>query len=775
MKKLLHPHPDQLAAYSLGKLPWPEIEKVEAHLKHCDACRSQVAGLESNADSFVSCLRETSDVKANDTGLDHLLAAARSLSQPTASAAWPLPLPSVAGHELVRELARGGLGVVYLARHLLLHDLRAIKRPQTRDGLDRDMLLARFRREVEAVGSLRHDHVVRAHDAGADAEGPYLVMEYLDGIPLSRLLAHRRLQTAEACELVRQAALGLQAAHERGLVHRDVKPSNLMLARAGSGARVVVIDWGLVKRADEKGPDGRQPQARETKSGTAIGTADFIAPEQVRDSRSVDIRADIYSLGVTLYSLLAGKPPFGGRPELEKLLAQQHEDFPPLYSVRSDIPVKVLAIVKKMVAKDPAKRFGSPAEAANALEPFCVAESRLLDLLDVKQTFAQPQAPGRRRIGWVLAVAACVLLALVSLGLLVRGMMAQDQRKGGDHQKIAGEDAGTENVAAVLGDGPANPLKMKENHPGYCSSLAFTADGLRAVSESGGGSIYVWDLKTRDHRSWLHMMKQPERNQDMAGVVAVSPDGNYLVAAGLNSFPREKHFFDLYDQRTCAKIKENFAFFARMGPALAFSPGSTEIAAVDLPVFGSPKIRVIEIKTGKTKELQCPSAIASLAFSPDGNFILSAGNDKSVRLWSLQTQRQELSFSGHEGPVSQVAFSTDGKRIYSASNDDETLRVWNNEADMEQRGDLLRKWSIRTSAAKLLCTAFWPAGRALTGHADGSIILWDLDQGKELKRFSHKDVQITAVAISPDGHHAVAAHSDHSVFLYRLPPPRGQS
>ena len=142
--------------------------------------------------------------------------------------------------------------------------LRAVKRPRTDVGLDRDVLLARFRREVEALGGLYSPHVVRAYDAGADDEGPYLITEYLDGAPLSRLVDRRRqLPVAEACELARQAALGLQAAHERGLVHRDVKPSNLMLARDGAGsARVVVIDWGLVKRAGESAMSNSPPATR---------------------------------------------------------------------------------------------------------------------------------------------------------------------------------------------------------------------------------------------------------------------------------------------------------------------------------------------------------------------------------------------------------------------------------------------------------------------------------------------------------------------------------
>ena len=171
-----------------------------------------------------------------------------------------------AGHEFVREIARGGLGVVYLARHLTLNALRVVKRPYSRSDLepesaiDERALLARFRRERLAIGSLDHPHenIIRAYDAGEDDEGPYLIMEYLNGESLAGLLSRRgRLTVPEACELVRQAAVGLGAAHKLGLVHRYVKPSNLMLARTHDGVRVVVIDWGLVKQLESNGSPDR--------------------------------------------------------------------------------------------------------------------------------------------------------------------------------------------------------------------------------------------------------------------------------------------------------------------------------------------------------------------------------------------------------------------------------------------------------------------------------------------------------------------------------------
>ena len=157
------------------------------------------------------------------------------------------------------------------------------------------------------------------------------MMEYLDGEPLSRLVTrHGRLPVPEACELIRQSAIGLQASHASGLVHRDIKPSNLMLARANAGARVAIIDWGLVKRSTDGGQGDPSTVDGLTRLGSTMGSYDYMAPEQAADAGDVNIGADIYSLGATFYCLLAGHPPFHGRTNQQKLRAQLTEPFPPL-------------------------------------------------------------------------------------------------------------------------------------------------------------------------------------------------------------------------------------------------------------------------------------------------------------------------------------------------------------------------------------------------------------------------------------------------------------
>jgi tRNA A-37 threonylcarbamoyl transferase component Bud32 len=388
----------------------------------------------------------------------------------------------IAGLQVRDELARGGLGIVYLAYHPMLKDFRAIKRPRPNAGLDGEVVLARFRREVEALGTLRSKHIVRAHDAGADHEGPYLVTEYLDGEPLSRLLErHGALPVGEACELIRQAALGLQAAHECSLVHRDIKLSNLVLTRDGPGsARVVIVDWGLVKQAGRAEAAG----SRLTTVQMQMGTPDFLSPEQIRDAHGVDIRSDIYSLGVTLYCLLAGQPPFANRSEQHKLAAQLREPFPPLAQVRPDVPAALLQVLDRMVRKNPAERYQTPAQVVEALQRFCSGEPRLLLALlapvpagqtapvETKDTFQQdtnvapaqrkpsteetmlvPQGPvvavsrRPRRRGCLLAAVAGIFLsglaALVAVVVVVVMLPNKDDKTGTkDKEEIASQAQG---------------------------------------------------------------------------------------------------------------------------------------------------------------------------------------------------------------------------------------------------------------------------------------------------------------------------------------------
>lgn len=332
------------------------------------------------------------------------------------------PLGQLAEYVLLQKLGEGGMGTVYKALHTEMDRFVAIKVIR-QDRLEGGWALSRFRREIKAVSRLDHPHIVRAYDARAVDETHFLVMEYVDGSNLNEL-AHRcaPVSVADACELVRQAALGLQCAHEHGLVHRDIKPSNLMLTRQG---QVKVLDLGLA-RIRTAGHLGET-----TALGEVMGTPDYMAPEQTFDSHSVDIRADIYSLGCTLYGLLAGVPPFGGSlypNALAKLDAHRTQPPPPMRSFRRDVPDGLLAVLDRMLAKEPQQRFATPTEVAVALERFARRSDliRLAARAEGRSTEArdgQSREWGLRRLvrrvrpGMILIGLALLLLLGVLIGL----------------------------------------------------------------------------------------------------------------------------------------------------------------------------------------------------------------------------------------------------------------------------------------------------------------------------------------------------------------------
>jgi len=288
----------------------------------------------------------------------------------------PQPVPQMSSAEipavqqlgeyrLLKELGRGGMGTVYKALHIQLDREVALKVMPEERLADREAV-ARFHREMKVVGRLDHPNIVRAYDAREVEGAHFLVMEYVDGMDFAELV--RRLgplPAADACELARQAAEGLAYAQQHQLVHRDIKPSNVMLNRRG---QVKILDLGLARiRGDLRA------SIAVTTVGQVIGTPDYMAPEQFSDSRAVDIRADIYSLGCTLYTLLTGKPPFAGDVHLDpidRMEAHLHDAVPPIEQLRSGLPAGLGSVIHRMVAKRPDERFAEPAEVAAAMAPF---------------------------------------------------------------------------------------------------------------------------------------------------------------------------------------------------------------------------------------------------------------------------------------------------------------------------------------------------------------------------------------------------------------------
>jgi putative intracellular protease/amidase len=297
------------------------------------------------------------------------------------------------------------MGTVYQAEHRLMQRVVAIKvlRPEL---TARPEAVERFRREVMSAARLKHPHIVAALDSEQAGERQLLVMEYVDGISLDQLVARQGpLAPEEACRLLQQAAEGLAHAHEQGMIHRDIKPHNLMVTPRGE---LKILDFGLA-RLQEMSP-AASLAASATAAGMVLGTPDYMSPEQIRDPRAATPQSDLYSLGCTLYFALTGEPPFATGAVIERLSAHLHTEPVPVTQHRSDVPLPLLSVLDRLLAKDPARRFASAREVSQALGALAVAATPV-----VAPMRTRPSARRADRRTLLLAVGggiSCITLAL---------------------------------------------------------------------------------------------------------------------------------------------------------------------------------------------------------------------------------------------------------------------------------------------------------------------------------------------------------------------------
>jgi serine/threonine protein kinase len=366
---------------------------------------------------------------------------------------------------ILDKLGEGGMGKVYKATQLSLNRVVALK--IVRNSLVRSSTaLKRFHREVRAAARLRHPNIVHVFDADHVSERHFLCMEYIAGIDLAKLVKTRgALPIATACSYVRQAAMGLQHAHDRGMVHRDIKPGNLLVAADDRGQYSVrnivkILDMGLARsRQGDINADSFSTEI--TRAGTVIGTPDYMSPEQAKNSSTVDRRSDLYSLGCTFYHLLTAEIPFPNGTPLEKLMQHQMDPPRPVQQLRTDIPPEVATIVHHLLAKRPDDRFQSGAALAKALAPWTTgtallagpplpaeAVDPLSEVLEGSHPFdfgddaehatpeSERKAPSTRRTapaqlaGKRRVLSGAILLAAIFLAFLAVGALAADMLLG---------------------------------------------------------------------------------------------------------------------------------------------------------------------------------------------------------------------------------------------------------------------------------------------------------------------------------------------------------
>ena len=397
------PHlPDELVRrYAQGQLESAEAARLVLHLRDCANCLGRLKGLAPP--DFMA--RHCPTLAAEEPAPGQTIPAGSTRTDWAGDAAAPdsesrreLDLTHHPEYDIIRVLGRGGMGVVYLAHNKLMGRDEVLK-SLDHDIIEQPAMQDRFLREIRAVARLRHPNIVAAYTAFESGESLVFAMEYVEGLDLARMVrAKGPMPVGHACYFVYQAALALQHAHEEGMVHRDIKPGNLMLSHTKGRALVKVLDFGLSKANRElKALDYRraavtrdQPFDTElTQAGQFLGTPGFIAPEQIADAQKADIRADIYSLGCTLYFLLSGHAPFPMTSLFDVIHAHRTKSATPLDLVRPDVPAELAAVVAKMMEKQPDQRFQTPAAVAEALMPF----------FKKRDAPAAPTLPGPARTG----------------------------------------------------------------------------------------------------------------------------------------------------------------------------------------------------------------------------------------------------------------------------------------------------------------------------------------------------------------------------------------
>ena len=386
-------------------------------------------------------------------------------------------------YRLIRVLGRGGMGTVYQAQHKLL-DRPVVLKVIRPDIVENPSVLERFQREAKLAARLTHPNIVSVYEAEKLGATQFLVMEFVDGVVLSDLVSQRGLlPVAESCELIRQAACGLQHVHEQNLVHRDIKPGNIIVSFEGS---VKLLDLGLATLRDGKRLGGDL-----TSDGQFLGTVDFASPEQWESTRDVDIRSDIYSLGCTFYYLLAGQSPFPSSrysTTMQQMWAHSQAPLPPIRELRPDVPGQIEQLIEQMTAKSVDDRFETPGDVADALGPFVedcdLAEyvrtarrttTSRLDLSRVTSaSISKDKVSGgmRREVSRRAVVVGASVLAFSAVLFAVIGLL---NRNGGG----AKDNGGPETATAGSSEAPVRPLSREPVRVGVLHSRT----GTMAISE----------------------------------------------------------------------------------------------------------------------------------------------------------------------------------------------------------------------------------------------------------------------------------------------------
>jgi WD40 repeat protein len=659
--------------------------------------------------------------------------------------------PDVAGYDILEEIGRGATGVVYRARQRRLNRLVALKVIAAGPYLSPDVR-KRFRREAQTVARLQHPNIVQIYDVGEETGYLYLALELVEGGSLTGWLGGTPKGAPEAARLVARLAGAIDYAHGQGVVHRDLKPANILMGDPFSelqsdespprahnlpetlhlhAAVPKVTDFGVAKLLSGPGP----VQDRMTQSGAILGTPAYAAPEQAAGhAAEVGPTADVYSLGVILYELMTGRPPFQGANPMETLVQVVHQEPVPPARLVPKVPRDLRTICLKCLEKDPRKRYATARELAADLERFLAHQPVL----------ARPLGWRGRSLRWArrhkgLAAAlfgVALLLVVLAAGSLGAAAYFQKQEK--EQRALALEKAN-------LADEKGRLIDEKEAERQKAVAAERRESHLRQVAVNQGAELR--------RNLYFAQMNLAEQATNVPGGLSRVIE---LLAPAQRDRPDLRHWEWYYLNSLCHRERLTLRGHDRQVLGVAWSPDGRQLASAG----GDGLVLIWDAALGQeVRALHYRSGSRALAWSPDGSRVVSANSDGTIVAWRVASGKELLSFRAHTGEARAIAWSPDGKRLATGGSD-RVVQVWD-------AADGSNIHVLRGHTRTVRGLAWSPDGKRLaSGSEDRTVRLWDALAGKEVLTLAGHLNWVTAVAWSPNGTWLASASNDPSVKVW---------